>query len=149
MPIIDLVVGDWSDDGHGKADHFLIETACDRVAVKSFYTAGTKALDFDLGSYCQDFRDEEGIPFDIAKDAFEKLDLAFNADSIIKGGDDDFFYIGDYNESPTVYPYPDAWARIWLSIAEYGAKVTGTEFVYAYMLPDGGTIPIGGYGIYE
>lgn len=48
MPLITLVVGDWSHDGHGMCDKILIQSNADVSKIEAGYRAGTAKLGFDF-----------------------------------------------------------------------------------------------------
>lgn len=48
MHIITFVIGDWSDDGHGKTRELLFQSNLSKIEVENAYVEGTKLINFDF-----------------------------------------------------------------------------------------------------
>lgn len=126
---IDLVVGDWSGDGHNQKQIFTIKSNLDNGAVAKAFKAGEKKLRFR-------FRDTVAVSYDdnkVPSDAIEKLK---------KHGLDLGAVIYDYMEGEQVTIGPDEYVDIWLFIAKLGNPS------FEFELIDSPAINIGGYGLF-
>jgi len=52
-----LVLGDWSDDGHGKSDKILVNVSHNVEQVRKAYEKSCKTLGFDIGEVCSDYEE--------------------------------------------------------------------------------------------
>ena len=90
--LVEFVVGDWSDDGHGEYESFLVDSCKPLQDVREAHFASP----IDIGSICSKY-EEDSISKDMARDIQEKLginaaeftdkgmgELVFRADGIIK-----------------------------------------------------------------
>lgn len=61
MPVpynVTLTIGDWSDDGHGKTERFVINTNLTVDQIQQAYKAGSKKLGFNfVDECCHDYED--------------------------------------------------------------------------------------------
>lgn len=66
MEVVNIIVGDWSDDGHGKTETFAIKSNITRDEIDKAYTQAIKTYPklnaFD--SICEDYEDNS-IPEDL------------------------------------------------------------------------------------
>jgi len=51
-------IGDWSNDGHGKCEWFVIEGKKDVDAVREAHFKAKKELGFDIGEMCQHYEQD-------------------------------------------------------------------------------------------
>jgi hypothetical protein len=55
---VNLVVGDWSDDGHGKTETVMIMSNFDQKQIRAAYKKGVKTLGLDVAEHvCEDYED--------------------------------------------------------------------------------------------
>ena len=132
---VNLIVGDWSDNGHGKTETFTVNCNLDKKALEKAYKAGVKKTQVDLTKdVATNFEDNS-----ISRDAVDKLG---------KHG----FKISDHSDD---VPYPDeidceaslwsdGFATTWLFIARVG----NPELEYEFVVDNTSTINIGGYGLF-
>jgi hypothetical protein len=59
MNKIEFPIGDWSDDGHGKCDTYLVTTPMSVQEVREAHFAASSALGFDIGDICCDYHQSE------------------------------------------------------------------------------------------
>lgn len=56
--IFKLPIGDWSDDGHGKCDWYIVEATKDKAgAVEAYKKAQELLPEYDPGTFCQAYED--------------------------------------------------------------------------------------------
>lgn len=58
-------IGDWSDDGHGQCDYFLVESPCDIQQIREAHFSCKEKFGFDIGDICHDYNDNEVQPHEI------------------------------------------------------------------------------------
>lgn len=129
--IIKLLVGDPSNDGHGKTESLIIDSNLSIKQLESAYKKGSKTLKFDLFKYCNDWEDAK-IPFKEWKKLIDNgLDVKdFGCyDQIEEEFDTSFLYSLDYF---TVY----------LFICKFG----NNDFKYS-ITEEANVLNIGGYGL--
>lgn len=130
-----LVVGDWSDDGHGKTQTFTIRTNRSPASIMSAYDRGSKKLGFDLS-------------VDVASDYEDYLLDEEKWAAFVKHGlTDDDIVVSDGFESTSAYAlslYPAKFADLYLFIVKLGEP----EFQCVSM-GNSDSIEIGGYGLFD
>ena len=120
---INLVVGDWSDDGHGKVHVIPVESNKEVDDVMYAFDKGNEGV--NLEQYCSDYEDNM-VP--------TKLIMEFvSEDLYLCDPDEEFHDI----ESAT-------YAEIWLGIARKGDP----ELVISVTEEELPEIRIGGYGLF-
>jgi hypothetical protein len=134
---INLVIGDWSDDGHGKKDKFTIKCNLDKKALEKAYKKGVKKVGVDITSdVAHEYEDST-----ISKEDWDKLLKAgMKADEV---GEVD---IPDHldGQSDRIFIWPDAFADIWLFVAKAG----NPKFEFEHVIATASNINIGGYGLF-
>lgn len=134
-----LVVGDWSDDGHGKTEKFLIESNKPIQEVRAAYNKGCKIAGFDLTeSACINYLDNT-IPPDILKKLYGVLPdfvktWLFCADT---------FNADLHLSVPYDIECAEFFADIWIQIAQLGDGDLHLEYHHEVE-----SINIGGYGVF-
>jgi len=135
---INLVLGDWSGDGHNQTATVTIRCNLDKKQLEKAYKAGCKKTGVNFADeVASDFEDNT-----ISKEIVEKL-----AKHVFK--------IEDYSEDeqPGESPatgevgyslWTDGYAAAWMFIA----KVGNSELEYEEMTDDSPDIHIGGYGLF-
>ncbi len=132
-----LVLGDWSDDGHGKCDSFFYRIHWCTEAMEAAHAKGCATLGFDPHSkFCKDYEDSL-VPIE----EFEKL----KAHGVLN--DKDLEEIDIETDVAADYPgasfHPQAWANLYMAIAALGEP----NFTYVQTIPKN-KVRIGGYGFY-
>ena len=123
--IINLIVGDWSLDGHNQTDTITIESNLGRSEIEDAFKAGSKLLDFNLTQkVCTDYEDD-GIS-KVFIDRLRKFNIEVEFDK---------YYPGHLNI--------DSFVKLWLDIAQLGNPK------FQYELAGLATINIGGYGLFS
>lgn len=143
-PVV-VVVGDWSDDGHGKADYFVLLSSLSQEEVAAAYERGSKKVGFDLCNDVAESYDDRSIEVSKIKSL---LSLGFIVE------EDDFDWPGMYSEPEVSFEEAlenldslqiegsDVFARIYFFIVKLGNPF----FEYSFM---DDRLCIGGYGLYE
>lgn len=128
---IALVVGDWSDDGHGRADHISIDCNISASKLEAAYKKGAKICDVDLTEHvCRDYQDSE-----LDSESIERLEkFGFKIEDFLDG-DEEPYHLDD-----------DSFALLWLFIAKLGYPSLEYELVEDDYK---NRINIGGYGLYQ
>jgi hypothetical protein len=129
-----LIVGDWSEDGHGRSDHFFVRSNKDMYLVRDAYEIGAMSCGVDITKFVAGY-EECRIP----DDAVEKLRVAgLEVDEWISLCENGTDYHGQrYIEST------EAYIGVWLFIARFGdpsLRITVEE---------PGSFCIGGYGLFH
>lgn len=123
MNTLNLVLGDWSGDGHSKTDTVTIETNLSKKEVWEAYSAGAKLIGVDLcNSVAAEYEDNKICRDDVAKFA----DAGYECE------------IDDYNSI-----YTEEFTALFLFTVSKGRP----DFVYEICKNQ--DLHIGGYGLYE
>lgn len=56
---IELILGDWSGDGHSQTESFHILSNLNSREIYKAFQAGVKILGFDITDFCSDYEDTE------------------------------------------------------------------------------------------
>ena len=48
-------IGDWSDDGHGKCDYFMVTSNMSVESLREVHFKAPEVVGFDIGSMCSDY----------------------------------------------------------------------------------------------
>lgn len=131
-----LAVGDWSGDGHGKADNFVFKTNLTSKEIKEAYKKGVEICGVDITNQCQDYEDST-----VTKNVWNNL---LKYELISK------YHLKEVENEPSwstikhnTYLNPEEYVNIWLGIAKLG----NPDLEFERSGPEN-TIPIGGYGLY-
>lgn len=128
---IKLVVGDWSDDGHGKTDSYLVRTNYSAADIKRSYERALKI--HKLHVPCSDCEDSAINP-DIVK-----LLTQHNVETSD---------ILEYDKKSKTYNFvdcgPDYFCQLYLRIS----SIILTDLVYEFIDSDIATLNVGGYGLF-
>lgn len=139
-----LVLGDWSDDGHGKTEIIIIHSNLDSEEITIAYNKASKKLGFKfMDDVCADYEDS-GIPQEYLNTLIKnglKLEAIFDTDydlkearEVLEGDDPD----------ETVGLWTHSYTQIFLFIVKMG----NPEFEYKIVEDDSNRIDIGGYGLF-
>ena len=131
--MINLVMGDWSGDGHSKTETITILSNIDKKAVEKAYKAGTKKTNVNFSDDVASDYEDSTLPTEVVTKLAEHG-----------------FKIEDYSEDeePTDRGYgiwTDGYALAWLFIAGVG----NPDFKFEVIEDDSPNINIGGYGFFE
>lgn len=136
--LTNLIVGDWSHDGHGMTKTITVEHNLDSVtALQNAFQIGTDKLGINLENECKNFEDSEVSNIFVQSlqnlgllpENLEEQDMLWN-DSDTAGT---FFVEG-----------PEAYAKLWLIVAKLGnSKLEAT-----IVKDETASIKIGGYGLF-
>lgn len=122
--LIQLVVGDWSGDGHCQTDTVIVESSKSKSETESAFKKGDEK--FGLSSYCEEYEDST-VP--------EKLILQLK-DYLPWNFDESLSY-EDFSASPEEY------ADLWIAVARSADPDLELHIVQITR------IEIGGYGCYS
>lgn len=126
---IQLIAGDWSDDGHGRTSTYIIECNKSPESVSKAYEKGLKIAGFQGRDFCSDYEDST-VPMllvQFLEGRGVKLDNYEEADA----------------ENGWVSVYDEEYVEIYIALAKVGdptLKITQVN-------PP--TINIGGYGLFH
>ena len=128
--VIKLVVGDWSNDGHGRTHSTSIRSSITNEEIQSAYELGVKNLGVSISTLCEEYEDSE-IPSE-ARDVFVKAGYVPT----------DFDPEMDTVEQCLEYIDPEAFVELYLFTVKQG----NSEFTFEFIESD--DINIGGYGLF-
>lgn len=127
MFIIELEVGDWSNDGHNQSNVISIRSNLSPQQVSESYSTGCLKVGFNfIEDYCVEYEDQQ-----IPKKVLESIPNFDCEVQQVDSYDDDNYSM-----------YHDSWVNVYLLICKLGNPD------FEYELIKGERIPIGGYGLY-
>lgn len=129
MNTINLVLGDWSHDGHGKSETVTIETNLTVKQIANAYKKGSKKIGFDLTEEVASEYEDSSLPIDVV-------------DSLNDAGFDVEKEVGMYNDELDSLD-TDNFVKIYLFIVGVGAPS------FKYKIVHNVDINIGGYGLFS
>lgn len=127
---ISLTLGDWSDDGHGKTEVFVIKSNLTSAEINDAYTFGTKILGFDLSE-------------DVASDYEDSTISDENVQILAANGFD--MTMCSKSKKGNYHLDGETFRDVWLHIAYLGNKDFLWEAMGREQLPN---LNIGGYGLF-
>jgi len=125
--IINLVIGDWSDDGHGKTHTVTVKSNLLKENIDRAYLEGVKKIGVDISEYCEDYEDTL-----VPMEALKKLETAGF----------DLYTLDGYGEDEEFGIWYEDFAKIWMFIAKTG----NPDLILVPADPN--SINIGGYGLF-
>lgn len=132
---IDLIVGDWSRDGHEKSEVVKIKSNLTLEELQAAYKDGSKLIGVDLiKNVCKDYEDNK-IPKEICEKILKSL-AALNLKSSLEWFEEDL--------EEDVWIYESEWAYVILDVCRIGCPNFEWEEV-----EDGENWKIGGYGVFS
>lgn len=140
--VTSLVIGDWSDDGHGKTDMTVIRSNLDSEQIGEAYEAGSKKLGFNfIEEVATDYEDSslDLVKFKTLIDAGLSIEEAFKYDYEIKEAKKAL----EDEDSEGFHLWTESYRSIFLFIVKLGNKD------FKYKISQGNQIHIGGYGLFE
>jgi hypothetical protein len=106
--IIRFPIGDWSDDGHGKCEYFLVTSNMSVDKVRDIHHNVKSILGFDISDICCDHEDSE-----LSLDIFDKLKAA---DYSIEWDTDDEAMGRYFSSEHARYMGPEEVFNLWIGI---------------------------------
>lgn len=126
MHTVNLVMGDWSADGHGMTETITIKCNVSRDELVEAYKVGSLTCGVDLKAEVACDYDDSSFPVDI----IEKLEACgFNSEGLVEEGD--------------AFIEPELYWNVWMFIAKLGNPAIEFDEVA------GQDIKIGGYGMFQ
>lgn len=130
MHPIQLVLGDWSNDGHGQTDTLFILSNLSSTEIEAAYKRGTKILGFDMKSQvAADYEDSKISETKV--ETFKKAGFVFSDSEWDLDGEGD------------IWLDSDCYAQLWLFVVKLGAPT----FEYEIQRPP--RLTIGGCGLFS
>lgn len=145
---IRFTIGDWSDDGHGKSQTYVVQANKPVEHLRELHLSSPDILGFDIGDICRNYGDSllspeifEALTNHCIPNPFSKL--ANNIDNI----DDGDLY----------FDTPDELVQLWIDILKHLDKELEAEIVPDNDIPnmhwsgyrDGKHLNVPGYGLFE
>jgi len=130
MYIINLIIGDWAHEGHGKSSIVTIRSTLSKSEIDNAYLEGSKKLGFS-------FIEEVGVEFGgclLTQERLDALDEAGVDTSCVTNYGTEGYYIDD----------EDSFVELYLSIVNLGDDT----FEWERVGHEENHIRIGGYGIF-
>ncbi len=129
MHTINLVVGDWSRDGHEKTETIQVKSSLTLAELNAAYALGSRRVEFDLSA-------------EVAKEYEDDFMLKQHIDMLAIHG----IVCEDYNESEDdgVGLDPELFATLFMKIAQLG----NCNLLFEFVDDSTSTINIGGYGLF-
>lgn len=128
--IINLTIGDWSNDGHGKTSSVTISSNLSEEEIRDAYSVGSKIVGFDLSeSVCSDYQDTS-------------LSVAYLS-SLVKHGFDEQSIYGYKRNHGGFHLVEQDFVNIFLFIVKLGNSN------FEFNIVKNNEICIGGYGFFE
>jgi len=129
---INVVIGDWSDDGHGKTAIFIINSNLPLKQIETAYRKGSKKVGFKLHEQVEDCEQSE-----LDLDLFNKLkDFGLNLKKVgIDKSDID-------EEDNRVQLWSSSYFKLYMFICQVG------DPNLEYKLEHNSQLRIGGYGLF-
>lgn len=137
--VTSLVLGDWSDDGHGKTDITSIKSNLDPDQIMEAYKKGSKKLGFDfINEVAADYEDS-------AIDANQLQKLVDAGLDIEKSFQDDYS-IKEAKEALENEQRAGLWVDSYRNIFLFIVKLGNDKFEYE--IDNNAQLNIGGYGLF-
>lgn len=134
METINLVVGDWSGDGHYKTSTTVVSCSLSTSDLEKAFKKGAKKLKFDITSYCEQFEDNL-----IPNAEYVKMREMFPALKELEFEDEE-----DVVEDDQRHIDADIYAALYM----YTAQVGEPEMTWTKIEENKASINIGGYGLF-
>lgn len=127
---INLVIGDWSDDGHGKTMNFTIVSNLTQRQIENAYEKGTKIVGFDLTE-------------DVASEYQNNTLSIQNYEKLKSLGFKHKLDLCHSNDAECLWVSCDDFCEMYIFIVALGNK----NFEHKHVI--GKQINIGGYGLFD
>lgn len=140
--MVNLVLGDWSGDGHSMTETVTIRSNLDKKALEAAYKKGAKKLGVDVeDDVASDYEDAT-----ISVEQWQKFaDAGMTLEQLFDGAEYETKEAQEAidDEEDNFGIWCDAFSRLWLFTAKQG----NPEFEYTIEKDDSPNINIGGYGL--
>jgi len=134
MATINLVVGDWSDDGHGRTETITINTNLTRSEVQRAYKAGVELIGVDLTKeVCRDYEDHK-----IDDDTWKKFREAGLTKTDVPVWEEE-----DFEDISSLWVCPKSFAYLYCFIVKKG------DSSFEFKVVENKDLNIGGYGLFD
>jgi hypothetical protein len=145
LHIINLILGDWSHDGHGSSETFTIESNLTYKEVEKALAAGEKLVDVVL----DDMAAEYEYPY-VDYEDWEKLSAHGLTVKMLCDGDgyDEDWITGEVNNDIRNKEAVRLDEESFLNIFYFLVKKGNPEFQYKLIKDDSPTLKLGGYGLF-
>jgi hypothetical protein len=130
---LDLIMGDWSDDGHGETETVVIKSNLNHVWMSRAYDQASAILGF---CFVNDVATEYEEPY-ISMEAITKLREILEEPELLDGVVD--------NEAGCIGISTEEYLDIYLKIIKLGEP----DFKYEILGQENEVIKIGGYGLFQ
>lgn len=134
---LNLVVGDWSRDGHGMSNKYLYDVNLSKEALAQAFLDGCAKIGITKQEYS-----EKDFGFQFCKRYSDYRVPQSFIDKLVAAGLDPLEYFGEWEKEYS--GEADMFPVLWLDIAKLG----NPDLVYEQCLPDK-TYYLGGYGLYS
>lgn len=134
-----LIIGDWSDDGHGKTETLAVEYPESlEHPIGDYYKIAVESGVRDISSFVEGYEESE-VDRKVIEDIAEKIGHRI---------DDLWNLFDDEDDSKTVCLSWDSYSEIWILIANHGIKISGEgpNKIARIKVP---MVAIGGYGLFS
>ena len=133
MNTIKIVVGDWSDDGHGKTDSFVYQSSATEEEMKEAYNKTCKVLGFDpCKTYFRGY-EESSMPNTDYEKIVKLLGSEFGDEAFCEDGEPE---AREFSSNEL--------AALWIEMVKYSLP----DIEIKEMEDDISQINIGGYGLF-
>lgn len=143
MELEKVVVGDWSFDGHGMSDSYIIKVPC-KFDTNEAYKVGTEAVGFDLKRQCADYENSNfsKAVYTAIEETAAKYDVPMWDMEFFDDEDDDM---------PTSFATSDDFFQLWLVVVNIGKQIMslGSPPIEEEKISCKRTHNIGGYGLFS
>lgn len=141
MNTINLVLGDWSGDGHNQTETITIYSNYTKEKLQEIYAKGWHKVGFDLTAVvCDEYEDNN-----ISREAFDKLVQAgLTLEDLELTEYDMKAARASLADENGIELNPYSFARIYLFIAKLGDE----DKEFEYEIAKNTSITIGGYGLF-
>ena len=110
---ITFPVGDWSDDGHGKCDYFIVKSNKSVEELEKIHNSAKEKLGFDIGEICEDYED-----FKLSKEIFDNL-VKVGFPIMSKEYTEYFDYFENSEEIEGMYMSTETLFNLWIGILKF------------------------------
>lgn len=137
-----LILGDWSNDGHGQFTEHLIDTNLTKSQIEKAFTVAKKHFKINTDKYrklelniCREYEDSS-VPSSFITELVE----TFGKPAIQK-------ILGDMDR-PIIYIDKDQYVDIWIKLLKFGCDQLNFECEFKINKDYDNYIEIGGYGLF-
>jgi hypothetical protein len=136
-----VVVGDWSQDGHNMTENFVIEME-DHVNTGAALAAAKTLFGFEMDDFCADYEDSE-FPSQLIKEIYTEANFRnISMEGVCFEDDDDL-------QEEKVYLGYDEFFGLWLAYLNVGVVMVYGPDYRVREVKGSTTHNIGGYGLFS